>query len=171
MEYQDVAEANVDEDMFSKEAVFLNIEASSSDDVLRYVAEKMCALGYARDGFYEALRKREDNYPTGLPGNVCDIAVPHTDPEYIVKPFVAVVTTNEGVPFVEIGTEDVMLNPRIMFVLGFKTGKYQVKILQTIIELFVQQAEMPQKMLQAQTVDDVWALLQTIQRRVLTRQG
>lgn len=159
----------MDENMFHKEAVFLNIDAKTTDEVLDFVYEKMHALGYVSEEFQQAVKEREDKYPTGLPGPVCDIAVPHTDPEYVVKPFIAVVTTKKGVPFVQMATRDEYLKSRIIFVLGFKTGKYQVKILQTLIRRFLQETEMAEAFLKAEDVDSCYELLMEIQDEVVTQ--
>lgn len=157
----------MDENMFHKEAVFLNIDATSTDDVLDYVYEKMHALGYVTEAFQQAVKDREHKYPTGLPGPVCDIAVPHTDPEYVIRPFIAVVTAKEGIPFIQMATRDVALKSRIIFVLGFKTGKYQVKILQTLIRRFIQENEMAEAFLKAKDVDSCYDMLMEIQNEVV----
>lgn len=158
----------MDENMFHKEAVFLNIDATSTDEVLDYVYEKMSKLGYVTEEFRQAVKEREDRYPTGLPGPICDIAVPHTDPEYVVKPFIAVVTTKQGVPFVQMATRDFYLKSKIIFVLGFKTGVYQVKILQTLIKRFIQEEKMPKEFLLANNVDSCYNMLLEIQEEVTT---
>lgn len=157
----------MDENMFLKEAVFLNIDAKTPDEVLDYVYNKMFALGYVDEKFQDAVKEREYKYPTGLPGPICDIAVPHTDPEYVKIPFIAVVTTKEGVPFVEMATKDKHLESRIIFVLGFKTGKYQVKILQTLIKRFIQETEMATKFLLSNDIDSCYDMLMEIQDEVV----
>lgn len=157
----------MDENMFHKEAVFLNIDASSTDEVLDYVYHKMHDMGYVTEEFAKAVKEREHKYPTGLPGPVCDIAVPHTDPEYVIKPFIAVVTTKKGVPFVQMATRDDYLQSKIIFVLGFKTGKYQVKILQTLIKRFIQENEMAEAFLKANDVESCYEMLMDIQNEVV----
>lgn len=157
----------MDENMFHKEAVFLNIDASSTDEVLDYVYHKMHDMGYVTEEFAKAVKEREHKYPTGLPGPVCDIAVPHTDPEYVIKPFIAVVTTKKGVPFVQMATRDDYLQSKIIFVLGFKTGKYQVKILQTLIKRFIQENEMAEAFLKANDVESCYEMLMEIQNEVV----
>ena len=84
----------MDENMFHKEAVFLNIDATSTDEVLDYVYHKMHDMGYVTEEFAQAVKDREHKYPTGLPGPICDIAVPHTDPEYVTKPFICLLYTS-----------------------------------------------------------------------------
>ena len=125
---------------FSKEMIFLNKEFDSSKDLFSCVALRAKELGYVRDGFLEALEKRESLYPTALPGTTCDIAVPHTDPEFIIKPFIAVVTCQKGVPFIQMGSDNLTIYPKIFFVLGFlREGceLYQVKTLQLLIDFFI----------------------------------
>ncbi|MBE6083392.1 MAG: PTS sugar transporter subunit IIA [Tissierellaceae bacterium] len=147
--------------MFFKEAIFLDIEAKSTDDVLDYVYNKLHSLGYVTEEFRAAVKEREKKYPTGLPGPIYDIAVPHTDPDYIVKPFIAVARTKEGIPFVQMGTRDLHLKTRIVFVLGFKTGKYQVKILQTLVDLFIQ-GTMAEEFMKVNDEDEALELLKNI---------
>lgn len=157
----------MDENMFHKEALFLNIDAKSQDEILDYVYQKMHQMGYVTAEFQEALKERERKYPTGLPGPICDIALPHTDPEYVVTPFIAVVTTKTGIPFVQMASKDIYLKSRIIFVLGFKTGKYQVKILQTLIRLFIQENELPEKFLNLESEEECFQMLMKIQSEVI----
>ena len=157
----------MDENMFHKEAVFLNIDATSTDEVLDYVYHKMHDMGYVTEEFAQAVKDREHKYPTGLPGPICDIAVPHTDPEYVTKPFIAVVTTKKGIPFVKMATRDEYLQSKIIFVLGSKTGKYQVKILQTLIRRFIQESEMAAAFLKANDVESCYEMLMEIQNEVV----
>ena len=96
-----------------------------------------------------------------MPGPIYDIAVPHTDPDYVVKPFIAVARTKEGIPFVQMGTRDLHLKTRIVFVLGFKTVKYQVKILQTLVDLFIQ-GTMAEEFMKVNDEDEALELLKNI---------
>lgn len=125
---------------FSKNMMFLDNEFSSSDDLFDFVYEKALENGLVREGFLEAIKEREKNYPTGLPGTTVDIAVPHTDPEYIIEPFIAVLRCKNGVPFIQMGSDNITIYPKLFFVLGFKKEgciQYQVKALQLLIEYFI----------------------------------
>ena len=87
--------------LFAENRIFLNQSFASSDELFDFVGKQMEGLGMAKAGFGDSLKRRESSYPTGLPGLTADIALPHTDPEFIVEPFIAVVSTKEGVPFTQ----------------------------------------------------------------------
>ncbi len=125
---------------FSKNMMFLDNEFASSDELFKFVYEKALENGLVKEGFYEAIKEREKNYPTALPGTTVDIAVPHTDPDYIIEPFIAVLRCQKGVPFVQMGSDNLVIYPKLFFVLGFKKEgciQYQVKALQLLIEYFI----------------------------------
>lgn len=125
---------------FSKNMMFLDNEFNNSDELFDFVYKKALENGLVREGFCEAIKEREKNYPTGLPGTAVDIAVPHTDPEYVIEPFIAVLRCQKGVPFVQMGSDDMIIHPKLFFVLGFKKEgciQYQVKALQLLIEYFI----------------------------------
>lgn len=128
------------QNFFSKDYVFLNKTFKTSNELFDFVGEKMYELGFVKEGYSEALKKREAIYPTALPGPTISVGIPHTDPEFIIKPFIAVIRVNEGIPFIQMGTNDSVIEPKIFFVLGFqKEGaiKYQVKALSLIIDEFI----------------------------------
>ena len=106
--------------LFAENRIFLNQSFASSDELFDFVGKQMEGLGMAKAGFGDSLKRRESSYPTGLPGLTADIALPHTDPEFIVEPFIAVVSTKEGVPFTQMGSDSIKLSPRLFFILGFK---------------------------------------------------
>lgn len=124
--------------LFSENYIFLDIDAKTPDDVLGYVADRMYALDMVTSEFKEAVIAREKKYPTGLPSPAIDIAVPHTDPQHVRKSFIAVVRTQNGIPFTEMSTTESSLDAHIMFILGFKNNKNQVKVLQVLVQEFIQ---------------------------------
>ena len=54
-------------DYLNPEAVILQMEAETSEEVIRALGEKLLALGFVKDDFVEATLERERNMPTGLP--------------------------------------------------------------------------------------------------------
>ncbi|MGC4151657.1 MAG: PTS sugar transporter subunit IIA [Propionicimonas sp.] len=124
--------------LFRADLVFLNRAAESPEQLLTDLARKLSARGLVTAEFEASVLAREARFPTGLPGPVVDIAVPHTDPEHIMKAFIAVVRTEAGVPFVEMATLDKRLSARLVFLLGFKDNSNQVRVLQALIENVLQ---------------------------------
>lgn len=130
--------------LFSQKMMFLNCTFNDSDELFDFVNDQAMKNGLVKDGFLHGIKEREKKYPTALPGRTVDIAVPHTDPEFIVDPFIAVVRCQTGIPFVQMGSDDKIIFPKLFFVLGFKKEgceKYQVKALTLLIDYFITENE------------------------------
>ena len=68
--------------LLNTELTNVNAEAADRDQVLTAMAHQLDESGVTNAGFLEALLKREENYPTGLPISG-GVAIPHTDPQYV----------------------------------------------------------------------------------------
>ena len=77
--------------LLNTELTNVNAEAADRDQVLTAMAHQLDESGVTNAGFLEALLKREENYPTGLPISG-GVAIPHTDPQYVTRDAVAVTT-------------------------------------------------------------------------------
>ena len=79
------------EALFSPELVFFDWECATPDEVFAQLEDELAPRGYIADGWLDAVRTREDAYPTGLAMPAANIAIPHTDPGFVAKPYIAVV--------------------------------------------------------------------------------
>lgn len=113
------------ETSISKEAFFKN------------VSQRLLALNYVTDSFETAIIEREVTYPTGLELEKMSIAIPHTDAIHIKSPFIFInKMVNEDIAFIQMGTDDVLVRPEYILVLGITDPKKQVGLLAEVIELF-----------------------------------
>lgn len=64
------------------------------DTVIRELGHKLLQQGYVKPGFIESVFEREEMGPTCLQGG---LAIPHADPQYVIKAGVAVATLAEPV--------------------------------------------------------------------------
>ena len=80
--------------------LFPGLKAGNWEEALDLIAEKMIAYGYVHPSFREAVKQREREYPTGLTvwGGL-GAAIPHADPEHVVRPVTAVASLTEPVLF------------------------------------------------------------------------
>lgn len=154
-----------DRSLFREELIFLDIPFRTSSEVLDYASAELLKLGYVREGFNKAVKLREKKYPTGLPYALYNIAIPHTDPEYIIKPFIAVVRPAAEVPFVQMATADTVLGVKLIFVLGLNKGEDQIKALQALIETFLE-GKVSQGFLLAKDAKECMDLLDVIQKSI-----
>ena len=123
-------------DIIYKELVQLDLEAESTDEVFSILAEKLEKAGYIRSGFLEAIKEREKNYPTALPIEPYPVAIPHTDPKCIVKPFVACVRLKHPIPWREMAANEIIHQVKFAFMLGFQeadAGESHIELLQILV--------------------------------------
>lgn len=125
--------------MYSKliksELVFFEQKFNNQEDFFKEVSEKLLKLGYVTEGYYKAVIEREASYPTGLELEKISIAIPHTNPEYIVKPFIAAYHLSNEVEFTQMATQDVKIKSELILALGIKEPQEQVGMLSKIIEV------------------------------------
>ena len=68
------------EALFTPELVFFDWECATPDEVFARLEGELAPRGYIASGWLDAVRTREDAYPTGLAMPAANIAIPHTDP-------------------------------------------------------------------------------------------
>jgi PTS system galactitol-specific IIA component len=91
--------------------------------------------GFVKESYLEAIKKREKNFPTGLQLNRYNVAIPHTDPEHVVKPAIAIATLKNPVIFKNMANplEDVEVS--LVFMIALNESHSQVEMLQQLIQL------------------------------------
>ena len=89
----------VDTDLFKPELVFFDFEAEDRADFFTKLGEELNARGYIKDTWYDAITTREQNFPTGLACQAIKVAIPHTDPEHLNKPYIAVIKPKKPIVF------------------------------------------------------------------------
>ena len=147
------------EDLLDETLIFMNVEAPDYETLLHDLSGKLQEKGYVKDGYADAVIRREKLYPTGLPTNIMKVAVPHAiERDYVLEPRVLVATLKEPVAFKEMGdgVRDVMVN--IVFLLAVCGSNDQLTILQKIVGLFSENNAMAE-LKQAATTSELYQIL------------
>ncbi|MBN1266105.1 MAG: PTS sugar transporter subunit IIA [Anaerolineales bacterium] len=147
--------------LLEERAILLNLEAESSEEVIRKLSEKLYLAGYVQDTFAEAAIEREKSLPTGLPlmGNI-NAAIPHTDIVHVKKPGLAMATLKNPVSFHNMVSPDEIVDVQFIILLALDEAKAQVEMLQAIASL-LQNPGVIEAVFQAQTPSDVKCILST----------
>jgi len=141
------------------DAVVLQMDADTSEDVIRQLGGKLLNLGYVTDNFIDATLEREANMPTGLPlGGSVNAAIPHVDIEYVKKSALALATLQKEVVFYNMVENDVEVPCRLVIMLALDAPKSQVEMLQSVASV-LQQPEVIDALIAAETIDDVFSAL------------
>lgn len=70
-------------DYVKEELVVLNLDSADRTELFKQMAKIFSDKGYVKEGFYNFIVEREENYPTGLDLGTHTVAIPHGNPEYI----------------------------------------------------------------------------------------
>ena len=113
--------------------VIAGLAAHTSEEVLSALADRLEAAGHVAPSFREAVLAREAKYPTGLPTRV-PAAIPHTDPEHVLHPGLAIATLTDPVAFGEMGAPDgTTVSVQLVVMLVLKEAKSQIDALQHLV--------------------------------------
>ena len=122
--------------MLDKEIFEINVKnISSKEEALTYLSDKLIEKGIVKESYKEAILNREKVFPTGLQFEKYGIAIPHTDVEHVNKEKIAVMTLENPVSFYQMGTNDVEVSVKVIFMLALKEAHSQLSILQQLIEI------------------------------------
>lgn len=121
--------------ILSADLVELGITATKKEDVIKILADKMLAMGLVKDGYYENVVAREEDFPTGLP-TVIPVALCHTEAKYVNQSAMAVGTLVQPVAFHEMGTPERDIMAEIIFLLALKDPKDQITYLKKMVTVF-----------------------------------
>lgn len=122
--------------MFNERLICLDMEGGDLEQLFEKVAKQLMALGFVNENYLEGLSTREKAFPTGLITQYLNIALPHSDPEFIEKPFVYVVRLKKEVVMKQMGDSQEM-KVKNFFFLGIKDPAKQVGLLQSFMTLFM----------------------------------
>lgn len=126
-------------DILTIELIESDTEVKSKEELFRAAAKKLYHHGYVVEAYDQQLLKREKSFPTGLATKTVDVAIPHTDADYVKKPFIYVFKLKNNLSFNQMGTfpeEHILVYPKFVFILGFNKNDLQLHILQTLMKLF-----------------------------------
>jgi PTS system galactitol-specific IIA component len=141
------------------QAIALGVEARQSEDVIRLLAGKLETLGYVKPSYADAVVRREAAMPTGLPlGQTINVAIPHTDPEHVIKPGVALGVLSAPVDFANMEEPDEAVPVGVVFLLAINDKDKQIDMLQEIMEAIQNPAAL-ESLAKASTAEEVRSLL------------
>lgn len=118
------------------DVVKTQLEVKTKEEVFTQMASLLKNAGYVKESYLDGIIKREELFPTGLPTGKIGVAIPHTDVEHVNKPMIAAATLKEPVKFrVMGGSEEDIIDVKIVFLLAMKDGNAQLELLKNIMSI------------------------------------
>ena len=145
--------STVDTGLFTPELVFFDFEAKDRFEFFNKMSEILVEKGYVKDTWLDAILTREKNYPTGLQFEHIAVALPHVDPENLVKPYIAVIKPKEPIVFEGMAGIGGDVPAELIVNLGLLAhAEGQVAVLQALMGVFMDEASVAD--ITAQTTPD-----------------
>lgn len=122
--------------LLDTELVLVDLDVADREEAIRRLAALLDAGGYVEEGFADAALEREKVFPTGLPTEGIQIALPHTEAEYVRTSRLAIGVLRRPVKFQMMGDPDSTVDAAAVFLLAIAEQEAQVTALQQLAELF-----------------------------------
>lgn len=133
--------------------IYLGLKAENTDEVFEQLGKPLIEDGFAKENYVDALKEREAEFSTGLPTSIA-VAIPHTSAEYVNKTTYSIAVLEKPVQFVEMGTEDDIVNVEIVFMLTIAEAHGHIEKLQRVMAM-IQDADILQKIKNAKDAKEI----------------
>lgn len=148
----------MEEKYFSKENIYLDVEGTTFEEVLKNVNESLVQRGKVKDSFYNAVLEREKQFPTGLEFPGYSIAIPHTDSVHVNTNSIVVVKPKNSITFRDMGTNSKDLEVKVLLLLLISKNEDQVTVLSGIIKQFAD-SECYQNILESTSKEEIYNVI------------
>jgi PTS system galactitol-specific IIA component len=142
-------------EIIMRELTAVDLEAETYEDVFEKMAPKFLELGYVNEKYLPTIKVREAQYPTALPVEPYPIAIPHTEADAIIRPFIAPVRLKNTVKWGDMSNPDNKFDVKLVFMLGFKDPGEHIELLQILVYNF-QKPEWVNKLFAAKTDQELY---------------
>lgn len=123
-------------EMFQPDLMAFGLSVSSKEALFKEVGKQLELLGYVNEAYLAGLNEREAVFPTGLRTQYLNIALPHGNPENVIRPFVYIARVTEPIKVKQMGDGQELFTGDFFF-LGISDGRKQVGLLSALMELFM----------------------------------
>lgn len=114
----------------------MKLDVSTDKEALKYMGDFLVLQGIVEKNFPEKVMEREMALPTGLPLKPYGVAIPHTDPEYIIQRQLLVAPLNRPVVFAQMGDPDQQVKVSFVFMLAIPDSGEHLKLMRQLFTCF-----------------------------------
>ncbi len=120
-------------ELLSNIGIIKESRTMSCEELLTLMGNTVIEKGWAKEGYVEAILKREAQFATGLHASV-DIAIPHADPDWTLEPAILVGFLEKPVDFQPMGGQGDVVPAKLVFMLVIKDNDSHIDFLRAMSE-------------------------------------
>lgn len=148
--------------LLNESLIVIGADVETAEDCIRLAAKLFEENGYVKEGYGDAVAKRELEYPTGLPGKGINIAIPHTNNQLVNHPAVGVIIPVKPVKFSMMGMKEQVLDCEVILPLVVKDSHQQIDMLKRMMQI-IQDSEMLTKIRNSENKAEIISLLGSLE--------
>ena len=137
-----------------RECILPHYAAQQKEDIIQELSKRMKERNLVNADFQEAVLKREQKYPTGLLIGKRNIAIPHTEPQYVKVPCIGIATLKKSVAFHRMDTCDELVDVDVVLLLALNQAHAHMEMLSRII-LMCQDEAFIEELMRAEQETDI----------------
>ena len=119
------------------ENILIKLEAETKEEVIRVMVDLLVKNGYVKPEYYDILIALEEQYPTGLPTEGVQVAIPHGISEgSVIKPAVALATLAKKIKFKNMADNNEELSVGLVFLFGLPGEHELAEELNKVMSIF-----------------------------------
>ncbi|WP_412990203.1 PTS sugar transporter subunit IIA [Pediococcus siamensis] len=109
-------------------------------EIVKKMSKNLLSKKLVTTDYPRAVKDREIKFPTGLPTEPVGVAIPHTDPKYVVDNAVSVAVLKYPIEMTVMGTTTNKVSVSIIFLLSLAQSNKQLNILKRIMSVVQNQS-------------------------------
>lgn len=122
-------------DYLEHSPILLGERYQDKSEVFDAVHKLVLANQWVTKDFSEKILEREEKFPTGIDQGDFGVAIPHTDPEWVKKEFIALIIPQKPVLFQRMDDMEQDIQADFIFILGLNQPHEQLAMLQNLMQL------------------------------------
>lgn len=114
--------------------IIYNSTETNVEGIFREAYERLREEGFVHTGYLEALLEREEKHPTALELGTLNVAIPHTDPKYVIDSCIFVASLSSPVKFKSM-VDNCDIEVSYVFFLVLEEGERHIEALSQLIRV------------------------------------
>jgi len=145
--------------LFDPDMIAVGAQAANTKEAIQLLGGIMAKKGFVQELYWEDVLKREETFPTGLPTQPVAIAIPHADPDRVIKSGIAIAVFEQPVKFRIMGSNDPdTLDVPVVFMLALKDFKEQTAVIRDLM-LLIQSGDTIRAIYGAESNEEIFQLV------------
>lgn len=144
-------------DLIQDELINIAEEDLDYKEVIKYLGKTFLDSKYIKEEYINDVLTREESFPTGLELKNIGIAIPHANPDNVLKNGISILRLKNPVRFFNMETsEDVYVS--MVFMLALKDPNDHLKMLQSLFIMF-QEEDVMDELINAATIAEIKSIV------------